>query len=200
MKKFQPALENGKIYVHPIKVCRLLDKVIDDDSFIIADGGDFVGTAAYIVKPRKPLRWLDPGAFGTLGCGAGFAMGAKVLNPKSEVWILYGDGSFGWSASEIDTFVRMKLPIIVVIGNDACWHQMYRDQARLLKDTTATLLAYTNYEKVAEGFGAVGILIEKENELEHGLLRAKQLAKEGNVVVVNILLTNSSFREGSVSL
>jgi len=54
---------------------------------MIADGGDFVGTAVYILKPRKPLRWLDPGVFGTLGVGAGFALAAKTVNPGSEVLV-----------------------------------------------------------------------------------------------------------------
>jgi len=159
-------------FVHPIRCCRALDEVIDDDSFVVADGGDFVGTASYIVRPRRPLRWLDPGAFGTLGCGAGFGMGVKALYPESEVWILFGDGSFGWSVMELDTFRRMKLPIIVVIGNDACWSQMYRDQVRLFGDPVATELEYTHYEQVAQGFGCEGILIKHESELIPGFKKS----------------------------
>ena len=63
---------------------------------MVADGGDFVGSAAYIVRPRGPLQWLDPGAFGTLGVGGGFALGAKAVNPDRPVVILYGDGSSGF--------------------------------------------------------------------------------------------------------
>ncbi|KAK3734989.1 hypothetical protein QZH41_004392 [Actinostola sp. cb2023] len=78
------------------------------DAIIVADGGDFVGTAAYILRPRAPLTWLDPGAFGTLGVGGGFALGAKLCRPDSEVWIMYGDGSLGYSVAEFDTFTRHK--------------------------------------------------------------------------------------------
>lgn len=63
---------------------------------MVADGGDFVGSAAYIVRPRGPLQWLDPGAFGTLGVGGGFALGAKAVYPDRPVVILYGDGSSGF--------------------------------------------------------------------------------------------------------
>ena len=189
-----------RTFCDPIFTCKMLDEVIDDDSYLIADGGDFVGTASYIVRPRKPLRWLDPGAFGTLGCGAGFAMGVKSMNPSSEVWILFGDGSFGWSMCEFDTMARNKLPIIAVIGNDACWQQMYRDQIRLLKDPVATLLEYSNYHKAVEGLGCKGILVENELQLKPALLKAKEYAKQGHPVVVNVLLTKSKFREGSISL
>ncbi|ETO13145.1 hypothetical protein RFI_24234, partial [Reticulomyxa filosa] len=224
-KEKSPTSPNSTTFVHPIRCCRALDQVIDEDSFVIADGGDFVGTASYIVRPRKPLRWLDPGAFGTLGCGAGFAMGVKALqfqfffilstqhirervvccanknhSPESEVWILFGDGSFGWSVMELDTFRRMKLPVIAVIGNDACWSQMYRDQIRLFKDPVATELEYTHYEQVAQGFGCAGILVQNESELLPSFKKAKELAKKGTPVVVNVMISKSTFREGSISL
>lgn len=63
-------------------------------------------------SPRGPLAWLDPGAFGTLGVGAGFALGAKLCNPEKPVWVIFGDGSLGYSLSEFDTFVRHKVSIL----------------------------------------------------------------------------------------
>jgi acetolactate synthase-like protein len=71
---------------------------------IVADGGDFVSTASYVLRPRRPLSWLDPGPFGTLGVGAGFALGAKLVRPSADVWLVYGDGSVGYSLAEADTF------------------------------------------------------------------------------------------------
>ena len=63
----------------------------------------------FLLRPRGPMRWLDPGAFGTLGVGGGFALGAKLCRPDSEVWIIYGDGSLGYSVAEFDTFTRHKV-------------------------------------------------------------------------------------------
>ncbi|CAF4523292.1 unnamed protein product, partial [Rotaria magnacalcarata] len=77
---------------------------LPDNAILIGDGGDFVATAAYTVRPRAPLTWLDPGAFGTLGVGAGFALGAKLVRPEASVWIIYGDGALGYSIMEYDTF------------------------------------------------------------------------------------------------
>jgi hypothetical protein len=75
------------------------------------------------------------------------------------------DDIIGWGLTEFDTYVRHGLPVIAVIGNDACWSQMYRDQIRLLKDPVATELSFTHYETVAEGFGAKGILVRKESQV-----------------------------------
>ena len=84
--------------------------MLPENAILVADGGDFVGSAAYIVRPRGPLQWLDPGAFGTLGVGGGFALGAKAVYPERPVLILWGDGSCGYSIMEYDTFTRHKLP------------------------------------------------------------------------------------------
>ena len=72
-----------------LRLCERIDVHLDDNSIIVADGGDFIGTAAYVVRPRGPLTWLDPGPFGTLGVGAGFALGAKLCRPDAEVWLLW---------------------------------------------------------------------------------------------------------------
>src|SRR4030095_15922711 len=97
--------------VDPLSFFQRMEEKLADDSVLVADGGDFVATAAYVLKPRKPLSWLDPGVFGTLGVGAGFALGAKLVNPDHDVWIIYGDGSAGYSLLEYDPFVRHKLPL-----------------------------------------------------------------------------------------
>lgn len=65
-------------YINPLLVCQRLEKHMDEDAIMVVDGGDFVATASYIVRPRTPLSWLDPGVFGTLGVGGGFALGAST--------------------------------------------------------------------------------------------------------------------------
>jgi acetolactate synthase-like protein len=187
-------------YVNPVLLCKEIDAVMDDDSIIVADGGDFVGTASYIVRPRKPVSWLDPGVFGTLGVGGGFAIAAKACRPKSEVWVLFGDGACGWSLAEIDTMVRMKLPVIIVVGNDACWMQMHRDQVRLLDNAVATNLRYTRYDEVAKGFGAEGLLLDSDKDIKQVLAKAKEIAKGGTPVLINAMIFKSNFRQGSISL
>jgi acetolactate synthase-1/2/3 large subunit len=187
-------------FINPLKLLKCIDEAIDDDSIIVADGGDFVATASYTVRPRKPLSWLDPGVFGTLGVGAGFAMGAKLRRPQSETWILYGDGAFGYSLIEFETFARLKIPIIAVIGNDAGWTQIAREQVKILNDDVGTVLRHTDYHLAAEGLGATGFLLDDAKKIESVLAKAKKAAAAGQTVLINAILGRSSFREGSVSM
>jgi acetolactate synthase-1/2/3 large subunit len=186
--------------VDPIHFFQRLEAKLDDDSILIADGGDFVATAAYILKPRKPLSWLDPGVFGTLGVGGGFAVGAKSVRPKAETWLIWGDGSSAYSLSEFDTFVRHGMAPIAVIGTDASWGQIARDQVTLLGSDVGTSLLRTAYHTVAEGYGGKGLLLTDPAKVDDVLDEAKALAKAGTPVCINVHLRKSDFREGSISI
>ncbi len=186
--------------VNPLRVCTAIEDALAEDSVLVADGGDFVATASYILSPHTPLSWLDPGPFGTLGVGAGFALGAKLCRPQAEVWLLWGDGSAGYSLAELDTFVRHEIPVIAVIGNDASWAQIARDQVEILEDDVGTVLARTDYHAVAEGFGAAGLVIRRPEEVADVLNRAKALAAEGRPVLVNAHIGKTEFRKGSISM
>ena len=100
------------------------------------------------MRPRKPLSWLDPGVFGTLGVGGGFAVGAATVREDAEIWLFYGDGSSAYSLAEFDTYVRNGYAPIAVIGTDASWHQIARDQVVILGDPVGTELLRTDYHKV----------------------------------------------------
>lgn len=187
-------------HVNPLALLRALERAAGDDAILVADGGDFVATAAYVLHPRSPLSWLDPGAFGTLGVGAGFALGAAVAQPGRELWILFGDGACGYGLVEFDTFVRHGIPVIAVVGNDAGWTQIAREQVKMLHDDVATVLARTDYHAVVAGFGAEGILVTASADVEPALARARALARSGRPVLVNVWLDRTEFREGSLSM
>ena len=187
-------------YVNPVYLCQVVNEALTDRSILVADGGDFVATASYIVRPRRPLSWLDPGPFGTLGVGAGFALGAKLCQPDADVWLLYGDGSAGYSLVEFDTFVRHNVPLIAVVGNDAGWTQIAREQVEILRDDVATTLAYSDYDRVAGGFGAVGYRLDDPELAEETLHQARQTAMQGKPVLVNVRIGTTDFRKGSLSM
>lgn len=186
--------------INPMHLCSRLEQRLPQESILVADGGDFVATASYIVSPRAPLCWLDPGVFGTLGVGAGFALGAKLCRPENEVWILYGDGSVGYSLMEFDTFVRHGIAIIGVVGNDAGWTQIAREQVEVLKDDVATVLDHSNYHLAAEALGACGLLVREDSDVDSALAQARALAQEGSPVLINALLGKTDFRKGSISM
>lgn len=186
--------------VNPLELLRELDALLSDDSVLVGDGGDFVASASYTVRPRGPLCWLDPGVFGTLGVGAGFAMGAKLVRPTADVWLLYGDGAAGFSIMEFDTMVRLGIPVIAVVGNDAGWTQILRDQVVLLESDVACRLARTDYHEVARGWGAKGVLIKDARSIRSGLKRALEFARQGHPVLVNVHIGSTDFRKGSISM
>ena len=192
--------EEDTEFVNPLAMLKKLDKVIDDNSIIVADGGDFVATASYILQPSGPLQWLDPGVFGTLGVGAGFALGSKLVHPESEVWLIYGDGAAGFSLQEFDTFVRHRVPVIALVGNDAGWTQIARDQTTIFGDDVATVLRRTDYHLVAEGYGAKGFVVDKQEDIERVFGEARQAAQAGHPVLINALIGKTDFRKGSISM
>jgi len=187
-------------FINPVTLFRSIDAQLPDKSVIVADGGDFVGTSSYIVKPRNPLSWLDPGAFGTLGCGAGFALGASLCFPEHEIWILFGDGSVGYALAEFDTFVRHNIPVIAVVGNDAGWTQIAREQIKILDDDVGTVLERSDYHEVAAALGGRGLLLKHANQTAACLQDARQTAGKGVPVMINTWLDKTDFREGSLSM
>ncbi len=186
--------------VNPIHLCREIDRLLAPDSVLVADGGDFVATAAYTVSPRKPLSWLDPGVFGTLGVGGGFALGAKLCRPEADVWILYGDGSVAYSLAELDSFARHGVPVLAVVGNDAAWMQIAREQIEIFKDDVGVVLARTDYHKVAEGYGGRGLVVTRNADVRAVLEEALALVRAGHPVLVNAHLAKTEFRKGSISM
>ncbi len=186
--------------INPVSFFRELERTLADDCVLVADGGDFVATASYIVSPRRPLSWLDPGVFGTLGVGGGFALGAKLCRPEADVWVIYGDGSVAYSLAEFDTFARHGIPVIAVVGNDAGWTQIAREQIEVLKDDVGTVLARTDYHKVAEGYGGRGLLLNREEDIPAVLDEAVRIARSGVPVLINVHLAKTEFRKGSISM
>lgn len=186
--------------INPVQLFRSLDTLLSDNTILVADGGDFVATSAYTLKARSPLSWLDPGVFGTLGVGAGFALGAKLVYPEKDIWIIYGDGSAGYSLMEYDTFVRHNLPVISLIGNDACWAQIARDQVDFLESDCAVTLAHSNYEMIGKAFGAAGDRVETMEAFNESVLAALKNTRKGMPYIINAIIGKSEFRKGSISM
>jgi len=192
--------EESTAGINPLAFCIEMDRFLSNNSILIGDGGDFVASASYIVQPRKPYSWLDPGVFGTLGVGAGFAMSAKLTSPDADVWLLYGDGAAGFSIMEFDSCVRQNIPIIAVVGNDAGWTQIARDQIVILKDDVGTVLTHMEYHTVATGCGGHGILLDDPKNIAAALEEALAVSRKGTPVLINVIIGKTDFRKGSLSM
>ncbi len=188
---------------NPLRVCKELDRYVDDDTLVIGDGGDFVATAAYVLRVRRPGLWMDPGPLGTLGVGPGYAMAAKLARPKSRVVVVYGDGAFGLHAMELEAMARQGIAVVCLIGNDAAWTQIRRGQVEFFGEerAVATGLAYTRYEEVARALGCHGEWVETTAGLGPALDRAFEAADtRGQPAVVNVKIASSEFRKGAISV
>ena len=192
----------GTALLNPLFLLSRLEAALPSNAIMVGDGGDFVATAAYVTRPRAPLSWLDPGAFGTLGVGMGFALGAKLVRPDAEVWLLWGDGSVGYSIAEFDTARRHGIPVLALVGNDAAWSQIEREQVPMLGDNVACALDYTPYETVARGYGGDGVEVRTQtaDAVDGAIAWARGEAAKGVPTLVNALIGRTNFREGSLSV
>ncbi len=186
--------------INPLEFFLEMDNYLEEDSILVGDGGDFVASASYILQPRAPYSWLDPGVFGTLGVGAGFALSAKIVKPNSDVWLIYGDGAAGFSIMEFDTCARHQLGIIAVVGNDAGWTQIARDQVVILEDPVGTELTAMDYHVVVQGCGGHGIKVEDISEVPKALEEALEYSRKGIPVLINVIIGKTDFRKGSISM
>lgn len=184
---------------NPLRVCEAVNRYLRPGDIVVGDGGDFVGTAAYVLKVYGLGTWMDPGPLGTLGVGPGYAMAAKLARPDARVVVMYGDGSFGLNGFEFEAMARQNIPVVGIIGNDAGWTQIMRGQRDLYgKDrVVATKLDYTRYDLVAQGLGCHGEWVDTCDGLEPALERA---FASGKPAVVNVKIGSSDFREGSISV
>jgi acetolactate synthase-1/2/3 large subunit len=184
---------------NPLRVCAEIGKRLGKSDIVIGDGGDFVATAAYVLKLEWPQMWMDPGPLGTLGVGPGYAMAAKLARPDANVVLVYGDGSFGFHAMEFEAMVRQKIPVISVIGNDAAWTQIRRGQVELygVERSPATSLEYTRYDKVVEALGGFGAYVERAEDIGPALDAA---FASGLPACVNVKIATSDFRKGAISV
>jgi thiamine pyrophosphate-dependent acetolactate synthase large subunit-like protein len=185
--------------INPVSLFQKMEQMLPPNSIFIADGGDFAATCSYILHPRKPLGWLDAGLFGTLGAGGGFALGAALCNPGDYVFIVYGDGSAGYSITEFDTFTKLGLRICAIVGNNGSWAQVAREQVTLLGADTATKIPRSNYHLIAKSFGADGERTDTIRGFEQALKNALQSMDKGIPYLINAIIESTAFREGSIS-
>ncbi len=171
--------------LHPMRLYRELAGVLDRDAILIGDGGDFVSYAGRVVETYEPGCWLDPGPFGCLGCGPGYALAAKLAHPDRQVVLLLGDGAFGFAGMELDTLARHGVQVVAVVGNNGIWALEKHPMEYLYGySVVAELTPETRYDLVAEALGCQGELVRAPGELRPALERA---FSAGRPALVNVL-------------
>jgi acetolactate synthase-1/2/3 large subunit len=178
-------IEDTREPLHPMRLYAELATVLDRDAIVIGDGGDFVSYAGRVVESFRPGCWLDPGPFGCLGTGPGYALAAKLAHPEKQVVLLLGDGAFGFSGMEFDTLARHGVNVVGVMGNNGIWALEKHPMEFLYGySVAADLRPATRYEQVVEALGGYGELVERPDDVRPALERA---FASGRPALINVL-------------
>jgi len=178
-------LTDGRAPLHPLRVYGELGQMLDRDAIVVGDGGDFVSYAGRVIQTYEPGCWMDPGPYGCLGAGPGYALAAKIARPDRQVCLLLGDGAFGFSGLEFDTLVRHGVPVVGVMGNNGIWALEKHPMEFLYGySVAADLQPGLRYDRVVEALGGHGELVQRPDELRPALERA---FSAGKPALVNVL-------------
>jgi acetolactate synthase-1/2/3 large subunit len=159
--------------IHPARVLGELIPRLDEDAVVIGDGGDFVSYAGRLIEPRRAGCWLDPGPYGCLGTGLGYALGARVARPGAQIVTLLGDGAAGFSLMDADSLVRHRMPMVLVVGNNGIWGlEKHPMQALYGYDVVADLTPACRYDEVVKALGGAGEMVTRPEEIGPALDRA----------------------------
>jgi len=168
-----PLLASDGDPIHPMRIYGELTRLLDDDAVVIGDGGDFVSYAGKYIEPRRPGGWLDPGPYGCLGTGLGYAIAARIARPSAQVVLLLGDGAAGFSLMDADTLVRHGLPVVMICGNNGIWGlEKHPMQALYGYDVAADLQPQCRYDQVVAALGGAGELVTRPADIGPALRRA----------------------------
>jgi len=171
--------------IHPMRIYGELARMLDDDAVVIGDGGDFVSYAGKYIEPARPGGWLDPGPYGCLGTGLGYAIAARIARPSAQVVLLLGDGAAGFSLMDADTLVRHGLPVVMVCGNNGIWGlEKHPMQAIYGYDVVADLQPRCRYDEVVRALGGAGELVARPDGIAPALRRAFE---SGVPYLVNVI-------------
>jgi acetolactate synthase I/II/III large subunit len=171
--------------IKPARVYGELRRVLAPDAVTIGDGGDFVSYAGRYLEPAQPGTWLDPGPYGCLGTGMGYAMGARVTYPDRQVCVLMGDGAAGFSLMDAESLARQRLPVVIVVGNNGIWGlEKHPMNAMYGYDVAADLQPELRYDEVVRALGGAGETVRRAGELGPALRRAFEA---GVPYLVNVL-------------
>jgi len=177
--------EDERAPLHPMRVYAELGALLDRDAIVIGDGGDFVSYAGRVIDSYAPGCWLDPGPFGCLGAGPGYALAAKLAHPGRQVVLLLGDGAFGFAGMEFDTLARHGVNVVGVMGNNGIWGLEKHPMEFIYGySVAAELRPETRYDRVVEALGCHGELVRTPAQLRPALERA---FAAGLPALVNVL-------------
>ncbi len=198
LSKEEGALAAETAPIAPSRIYGELRRVLARDAVVVCDGGDFVSYAGKYLDSYTPGCWLDPGPYGCLGTGPGYAMAARLTRPDAQVCLLLGDGAAGFSLMDVDSLVRHRLPVVMVVGNNGIWGLEKHPMRQLYGyDVAADLQSGLRYDDVVRALGGAGETVTESADLPAALARAFDA---GVPYLVNVLTDPADMYPRSSSL
>ena len=152
--------------IAPLRLCEELRRVLPRDAVFIVDGHETLEFARRWIPSLSEANYMTSGPNGCMGVGVPFALGAAVACPGRPIFVLMGDGGFGWHGMEYDTLIRHGLPMVGVVFNNAGF------TARPAAKGTGRELGYQRYDLMVAGFGGHGEFVERPEDIAPALGRA----------------------------
>jgi acetolactate synthase-1/2/3 large subunit len=181
----RPMLDADLAPIKPARIYGELRRRLERDAIVIGDGGDFVSYAGKFVDSYQPGTFLDPGPYGCLGMGPGYALAASVAHPDRQVVLLLGDGAVGFALGDFETLIRHGVNVVAIVGNNGIWGlEKHPMQALFGYDVVAELSPGIRYDKVVSAFGGHGELVTEPSEIGPALDRA---FGSNGVSLINVL-------------
>jgi len=180
-------MSTEQVPIHPLRLCKAVRDFIDRDAILVVDGQEILNFGRQSIPTFVPRHRINSGTFGTMGVGLPFGLGAKLAKPDAQVVVLHGDGSFGLNGLELDTAVRHRIPVLVVISLNGGW------TADPAGDKPGRNLGYTRFDLIARDLGCHGEFVERPEDILPALQRAKAAVDAGRPAVVNVV-TDSTAR------
>jgi len=177
----EASLDVDAVPIHPLRLCKEIRDHMDRDTILAVDGQEILNYARRAIPTYNAGHRLNSGTFGTMGVGLPFGLGAKAARPDAKVIVLHGDGSFGLNGMELDTAVRHKLPLLVVISLNGGW------TADPERKKPGRDLGYTRFDRLADSLGCYSEYVEKPEDIRSALERAAAEVAKGRVALVNVV-------------
>lgn len=160
--------------IHPYQAVTALVDAIDADTTVVADGAETYHWLNEVIRQNRPGSYITHGFLGAVGFGMGLSLGAQTADPARRVLCLVGDGAFGFTMAELDTMVRHRLPIVVLILNNRSWaaSQHFQEIVSGAERVTGTRLSDARYHDVAKAFGCHSQHVTRIEELRPAIKAA----------------------------
>lgn len=155
--------------LHPVDVVSTLQKHVKDDQTVTVDIGSHYIWMARKFRSYSPRHLLFSNGMQTLGVALPWAISAALVRPGKKVYSVSGDGGFLFSAQELETAVRMNLPIVHLIWNDGHYNMVEFQEVMKYGRSSGVDLGPVDFVKYAEAFGAKGIRVHSKDELDQVL-------------------------------